>query len=127
MPTEHTDHGSRQDPEKQSRLAIALMSRWGIDGKQAARILGLAANCDALPKDTQKILEAGGIPHARLSHLLGIHARLRQIYPQPDVCYAWMKKPNGAFEGLSPVEVVDRFEIRGMQMVLAYLERALHH
>lgn len=127
LPTEHTYHEPQKDPEKQSRLAIALMSRWGIDGKQAARILGLAANCEVLPKDIQKILEAGGINLERLSHLLAIHTLLKRLYPQPEVCYSWMKKPNGAFEGLSPVDVIDRFEIRGMQMVRAYLDRALHH
>jgi hypothetical protein len=46
------------------------------------------------------------------------------LYPQREVCYAWMRKPNGAFEGLSPVQVIDRYGFVGLLMVRSYLDRA---
>lgn len=115
------------DAKTQLRVALKLMHLWSLDNRQVNRTLGSHSDdvnelATLRTGDTSK-----GLSPERLSHLLTIHTMLKSLYPQPKVCYSWMKKPNGAFEGLSPVEVIDRFEMRGLLMVRAYLERALHH
>jgi len=115
------------DAKTQLRVALKLMHLWSLDNRQANRTLGLHGD-DANDLAALRTGESSkGLSPERLSHLLTIHNLLQSLYPQPEVCYSWMKKSNGAFEGLSPVDVIDRFEIRGVLMVRAYLERALHH
>jgi hypothetical protein len=43
--------------------------------------------------------------HELVGHLLGIHVRVRLLFPHNrDVEFSWMKLRNRAFDGMTPVE-----------------------
>lgn len=58
----------------------------------------------------------------RLSLLMGIHKRLRCLFPYPDRGYAWIGKPNDVFGGRSPVEIMRGGDIVSLARVHAYLD-----
>jgi hypothetical protein len=61
----------------------------------------------------------------RAGHLLGIHRSLRLLFPHDRAAvYRWIKTPNSDFENLSPVAVIGKQGIVGLQRVTVYLARA---
>lgn len=126
MLIDHVEEKPEFDRAKAAAMVMRLFDHWGLQTEEAAALLGLAkSNRTALGKyrngspisNSRDSLE-------RLSHLFAIHKNLRLLYPQREVCYAWMKRRNFAFDGLTPVEVIDRFGFRGLLMVRSYLDRA---
>lgn len=114
------------DRHKATAMVMRMFDNWGLQSEERTALLGLAKeNRTALSKykrgepiaNSRDMLE-------RLSHLFAIHKNLRLLYPQREVCYAWMRKPNGAFQGLSPVQVIDRYGFVGLLMIRSYLDRA---
>ena len=109
-----------------SKMIMQLFDHWGLSTAEQLSLLGLSkANRAALTKyrqgsplanDRDK-LERAGIP-------LGIHKSLRLLFPQNrDLAYNWMSQPNRAFQGASPVQVIDERGMLGLYMVRAYLDR----
>lgn len=115
---------------QQSRLArmiMALFDHWKLSSEDQALLLGLAlGNRSALARYREGA-RIGTTPdqYERVGHLLGIHARLRLLFPHNrDVAYSWMKLRNRAFDGVTPVEAIREYGFAGLLMVRAYLERA---
>eukprot|EP01035_Chromulina_nebulosa_P015810 gene15810-20950_t len=64
-----------------------------------ARILGLSSH------EWYQI--AIGIQPEKLENsLLTIHKYLQHLFPQKEVCSGWMTKPNGAFDGRRPIDLI---------------------
>ncbi|HEY1057682.1 MAG TPA: MbcA/ParS/Xre antitoxin family protein [Limnobacter sp.] len=129
MLTDTIESKAEIDRSKAAVMIMKLFDLWGLQTEESTALLGLAKdNRTALAKyrkgdpisNSRDSLE-------RLSHLFAIHKNLRLLYPQKEVCYAWMKKRNLVFDGLTPVEVIDRFGFRGLLMVRSYLDRARGH
>jgi hypothetical protein len=114
------------DRKKATAMLMRMFDNWELPSEERTALLGLAKeNRTALAKykrgepiaNSRDTLE-------RLSHLFAIHKNLRLLYPQREVGYAWMRKPNGAFQSMSPVQVIDRYGFVGLLMVRSYLDRA---
>ena len=52
---------------------------------------------------------------------MGIHTGLRLFFKDPERGYAWVTKPNEAFGGKSPVEVMTHRDMSGLKHVHGYL------
>lgn len=113
------------DRSRIGKMLIALFDHWKLSSIQQLSLLGLSKdnraalskyrNGQPLANDRDK-LERAGI-------LLGIHKSLRLLFPyNRDMAYGWMSQPNKAFNGQSPVQVIDREGMIGMYMVRAYLD-----
>ena len=114
------------DRKKATAMVMRMFDNWELQSEERTALLGLAKeNRTALAKykrgepisNSRDMLE-------RLSHLFAIHKNLRLLYPQREVGYGWMRKPNGAFQSMSPVQVIDRYGFVGLLMVRSYLDRA---
>lgn len=114
------------DRKKATAMVMRMFDNWELQSEERTALLGLAKdNRTALAKykrgepisNSRDMLE-------RLSHLFAIHKNLRLLHPQREVGYAWMRKPNGAFQAMSPVQVIDRYGFVGLLMVRSYLDRA---
>lgn len=109
------------EAEAAARAAPRLFKRWQIPDAAARKILG------GLGADTYAHWKVGKIgrigPHraARLSLLMGIHTGLRLFFKDPERGYAWVTKPNEAFGGKSPVEVMAHRDMSGLAHVHGYL------
>lgn len=126
MGIQQTQHTAEIDRHAATAMVMRMFENWQLQTEEQTALLGLSKdNRSALSK--YKRGEAIGNSRdalERLSHLFAIHKNLRLLYPQREVCYAWMRKPNGAFHGLSPVQVIDQYGFIGLLMVRSYLDRA---
>lgn len=106
-------------------ILMKLFSHWQISTGDQLSLLGLSKDNRAaltkyrngrpLPKDRDK-LERAGV-------LLGIHKSLRWLFPHNrELAYGWMTQANRAFNGASPVELIDEQGMAGLYMVRAYLD-----
>jgi hypothetical protein len=59
-------------------------------------------------------------------HLLAIHTSLRTLFPaNPELAYGWMQTPNKAFEGATPLAMIETSGMAGLLTIRAYLNHAL--
>lgn len=126
MLSEQTTDKLEIDRSKAAKMVMKLFDNWELQTEEATALLGLSKdNRTALSKYRKgEPISNSRDSLERLSHLFAIHKNLRLLYPQREVCYAWMKRRNGAFDGLTPVEVIDKYGFRGLLMVRSYLDRA---
>ncbi|MES2663110.1 MAG: MbcA/ParS/Xre antitoxin family protein [Pseudomonadota bacterium] len=122
--------GSALDRGKITKMIMKLFDHWQLNTIEQLSLLGLSTeNRAALSKyragnplvnDRDK-LERAGI-------LLGIHKALRLLFPHHrELSYRWMKQPNRAFEGFTPVEIIEQKGMLGMYLVRSYLDRQRGH
>ncbi len=110
------------EAEAMARAAIRLFDKWGLSDAEAREILGgLAARTYA----RWKAGETGRIDRdlaTRLSLLMGVHKGLRYLFSEVERGYAWVKKPNQAFGGRSPAEIMAQGDMFSLARVRAYLD-----
>lgn len=110
-----------------AKMIMRLFEHWQLNSEEQLSLLGLASNNRAALSRYRK-----GEPLAaqrdlleRTSHLLGIHKNLRLLFPYDrDLAYHWMQTRNRAFEGRTPVQIIQEWGFPGLLMVRAYLDRA---
>jgi uncharacterized protein (DUF2384 family) len=111
-----------REAEAMVRAVIRLFEKWQVSDADAREILGgLAARTYA----RWKAGELGRIDRdlaTRLSLLMGIHKGLRYLFSDLERGYTWVKKPNQAFGGRTPVEVMAQGDIFSLARVRAYLD-----
>jgi hypothetical protein len=105
-----------------ARAVVNLFDRWDLTEAQACELLG------ELPRRTYTRWKAGEIGRigrdlkTRLSNLIGIHKALRIVFKEPERGYAWIRRPNTAFQGLSALEVMMQGELLDLVRVRRYLD-----
>lgn len=83
------------------RAAFTLFRLWGMDDSQARVLLGQPSPSTFY---RWKRGDVGTLPCDllwRLGDLMGIHKALRYLFMEPERAYAWVSKPNAAFNGQS--------------------------
>lgn len=110
------------EAEAMARAALRLFERWQVSDVEAREILGgLAARTYARWK-TGSLGRIDRDLATRLSLLMGIHKGLRFLFSDPERGYAWVKKPNLAFGGRTPVEIMAQGDIFSLARVRSYLD-----
>ena len=104
------------------RALPVLFARWGLTDAEAATLLGGLST-----KTLQRWRDGAGGRVGRdladrMSNLLGIHKALRLIFADPARGYAWIRKPNAAFDGASALEVMLRGGMEDILRVRRYLD-----
>lgn len=110
--------------EAMQRTVINVFARWGVTDAEAAVILGGIA-----PKTFKrwKVGEYGRVNRDladRMSYLLGIHKALRIIFSEPQRGYAWMRRPNDTFGGMTPLDLLLRGGMKDLERLRRYLDSA---
>lgn len=105
-----------------ARAVMNLFRLWELSDAEAREILG------GMTQRTHARWKAGDIGRidrdlaTRLSLLMGIHKGLRYLFRDPQRGYRWIRKPNAAFGGKSPVEVMANGDMFSLMRVRAYLD-----
>lgn len=105
-----------------ARASIMLFEKWHVGDAVAREILG------GLSSQKYAHWKAGGDTHigrdlaTRLSLLIGIHAALRILFGRSGRRYVWIKRPNDAFGGRTPLEIMAEGSIFSLARVRSYLE-----
>lgn len=113
------------DRRRIGRMLMTLFDHWRLSTSEQLSLLGLSKDNRAalskyrkgqpLANDRDKLERAGS--------LLGIHKSLRLLFPHDrELAYGWMKRPNRAFNGLTPTQLIDQQGMIGIYMVRAYLD-----
>jgi uncharacterized protein (DUF2384 family) len=110
------------EAEAMARAVVKLFEEWKLSDGVAREIVG------GMSERTYARWK-GGDPgridadlSTRLSLLMGIHTRLRNIFTNPDRGCAWIAKPNSAFGGSSPADIMGQGHIFSLARVRDYLD-----
>lgn len=94
-----------------ARTTVNLFRAWTLTDAEACTLLGdMAKRTWARWKDGQ-IGRIDRDLRMRMALLMGIHKGLRYLFRDPERGYAWIRKPNAAFEGHSALQVMLRGEM----------------
>lgn len=119
---------NRENVKDLNRVAIEaffnLIEKWKIKGvENKRRLLGMPS--ESLFYKWQKgIVDA--VPHdtlIRISYFMGIHKALKMLFSgNAERGYAWIQKPNKAFNGQSAYERMMAGELTDLAYVRSYLD-----
>ena len=105
-----------------ARTTVNLFKAWSLTDAEACNLLGgMSPRTWARWKDGTH----GRIDRdlrTRMAHLMGIHKGLRYLFKEPARGYAWMRKPNSAFEGRSALQLIMRGEISDLAALRDWLD-----
>jgi hypothetical protein len=117
-------HITTAEAEAMARAVVNLFDKWKVGDCIAREVLGgLSPRIYA----RWKTGSPGRINRdlaTRLSLLIGIHKRLRLLFSNPERGYAWTGKPNDAFGGRTPVEIMRQGDMFSLGRVHAHLDAA---
>ncbi|WP_051687287.1 antitoxin Xre/MbcA/ParS toxin-binding domain-containing protein [Microbulbifer sp. HZ11] len=115
----------RHSNQNISHMLLRLFENWNLSSDQQLIILGLTnAVVTNLSKSLKRYLSEDRDKLDRARILLEIHKSLRRLFPQNrEIAYQWIFRPNKAFDGLAPFDVIERNGMLGMYMVRDYLNK----
>ncbi len=104
-----------------ARTTVNLLKAWKLSDAEACTLLG-----DMSPRTWARWKEGtiGRIDRdlrMRMAHLMGIHKGLRYLFRDVARGYAWIRKPNAAFGGLSALDLMLRGEISDLAALRDWL------
>lgn len=104
-----------------ARTTVNLFKAWKLSDAEACTLLG-----DMSPRTWARWKEGsvGRIDRdlrMRMAHLMGIHKGLRYLFRDAARGYAWIRKPNTAFGGLSALDLMLRGEISDLAALREWL------
>lgn len=105
-----------------ARTTVNLFRAWQLSDAEACTLLGdMSARTWARWKDGQ-IGRVDRDLRMRMAHLMGIHKGLRYLFREPARGYAWIRKPNAAFGGISALDLMLRGEMSDLEAMRAWLD-----
>lgn len=105
-----------------ARATVALFRAWNLSDAEAGTLLGgLSARTWARWKDGQ-VGRTDRDLRMRMAHLMGIHKGVRYLFRDPARGYAWIRKPNAAFGGLSALDLMLRGELADLAALRDWLD-----
>ena len=103
---------------------FAIMRAWGLTAEDARALLGApaertfyawrAGNAVRVPMDTLR----------RIGYIAGIFKALEILYSDPHLADDWIKRPNRAFGGQTPLKRMLAGDITDLAAVRSYLDAA---
>ena len=103
----------------------ALFKHWQLSPAQQLAVLELGGSADAIQTEIDWPSYLTGERLMCAGHLLAIHASLRTLFPaNPELAYSWMQTPNKAFEGVTPLAMIETSGMAGLLTIRAYLNHA---
>jgi hypothetical protein len=114
----------RVDPTAALRGFFAIIDAWGIPAEDARIILGSPAERTyyawragtgvRVPADTLR----------RIGYVAGIYKSLQILYSDPTLADGWVKRPNRAFGGQTPLQRMCAGDMVDLAAVRTYLDAA---
>lgn len=129
MPTQTTEKGATETPDRRATLAkamIRMFDEWQLSTADRLVLLGLAPdNRAALARYSRGVpLSNSRDTLDRAGHLLAIYKNLKLLFPRNEnFRNGWMTASNTKFGGKRPVDVVADFGLTGLALVRATLDR----
>ncbi len=111
----------RDDGQAVVNVALAVRQSWGLTRDAFARLIGYAPR-------TIAGYEAGdtlaAVPLRRYTEIQRLRTALEQVM-NPGFVSTWLNAPNPAFDGSSPIQVIERGEIDRVWASVYYLDSGM--
>ena len=101
-----------------------IFDAWGVNAEDARAMLG------APPERTYYAWRAGKAARVppdtlrRIGYIAGIYKALQILYSDPALADTWIKRPNRAFGGQTPLERMRAGDVTDLAAVRTYLDAA---
>ena len=115
---------SQVDPRAALRGFFAIAQAWGLSAEDARALLGApaertlyawrAGQAARVPMDTLR----------RIGYVAGIYKALELLYSDPHLADNWIRRPNRAFGGQTPLQRMRAGDVTDLAAVRAYLDAA---
>jgi len=115
---------ARIDAVAALRGFFSIMSAWAVGAEDARILLGSpaertyyawrAGHAVRVPADTLR----------RIGYIAGIYKALQIVYSDPALADGWVKRPNLAFGGQTPLERMRAGDVTDLAAVRTYLDAA---
>jgi hypothetical protein len=121
-----TSPGAAGDVDAAAALAgfFRMMELWRVDNDHARALLGHPAERTFYK---WKRGEVGTVPLdvlRRIGYVAGIWKALQIVYSDPQQADAWIRRPNRAFGGQTPIERMRAGDVTDLAAVRDYLDAA---
>jgi pimeloyl-ACP methyl ester carboxylesterase len=117
-------HPSPSIPPRRCAAFFAIMQAWGLTAEDARAFLGApaertlyawrAGNAVRVPMDTLR----------RIGCIAGIYKALELLGSDPHLADHWIRRPNRAFGGQTPLQRIRAGDVTDLAAVRAYLDAA---
>jgi hypothetical protein len=105
-----------------ARTIPNLFKAWDLTDAEACTLLGgMSSRTWARWKDGS-IGRIDRDLRMRMAHLMGIHKGLRYLFRDPARGYAWVRKPNATFGGLSALDLMLRGEMSDLSTMREWID-----
>lgn len=98
-----------------------IRATFGLTQPMFARLMGASLRAIAKWEAGQAVGTSGT---KRLAELQRLHAALSSVM-RPEYIPAWLQEPNPGFDGLKPIEVIERGEVDRIWRMIYYLESGM--
>ncbi|MHA3979182.1 antitoxin Xre-like helix-turn-helix domain-containing protein [Halovulum sp. GXIMD14794] len=105
-----------------ARATMKLFGKWQLSDREARTLLGGMAQRTWVRWKAGDTGLIGRDLRARMANLIGIHKGLRCLFSDPARGYAWIRKPNSSFDGMSGLDVMMRGEMTDLIDLHSYLD-----
>lgn len=99
--------GIAQEPGAASDLAIAVRRNWEMTRDAFSRLVGYAPRTIA---GYEAGVALGPVPRRRYTEAQRLRSALEEVM-KPEYVTRWLGSPNPAFDGSTPIQVIERGEI----------------
>lgn len=111
-----------REPHDAEPLSVAtIRGRFGVSRKMFSRLAGFSERAIAGWESGKPVSEPGS---RRIRELERLRGRLAEVMEE-DAIPNWLDTPNGAFDGLKPLEAIERGEIDRLWEMIYYLESGI--
>ena len=103
---------------------FGIMTNWGVDNDTARAILGLPAARTFFEWKRGRVARLSNDTLRRIGYVAGIWKALQILYADPAQADGWVRRPNRAFRGQTPLERMSAGDVTDLAAVRDYLDAA---
>jgi uncharacterized protein (DUF2384 family) len=111
-------------PKDALRGFFKIMVTWGVSAEDARILLGSPAERTYYAWRKGDGARVSEDTLRRIGYVAGIYKALQILYSAPDLADSWIKRPNSAFGGQSPLDRMRAGDVTDLATVRAYLDAA---
>lgn len=103
---------------------FGIMARWGVGPEPARVLLGSPSTTTFFAWRRGEGLRVPADALRRIGYVAGIYKALQILYSDAALADGWVKRPNAAFGGQTPLERMCAGDVTDLAAVRAYLDAA---
>ena len=104
--------------------AFLILRAWGVGTEEARVLLGSPAKSTFFAWQRGEVKRVPADALKRIGYIAGIYKALQILYSDAALADAWVKRPNRAFAGQTPLQRMGAGDVTNLAAVRKYLDAA---